>query len=536
MINKVVNFLIGVFLINFSWQVVAQNNQKDLIRKVAGTYVYSINQKDNCKFILRVDKSGDFTLQIHRKDKVEVSHEDKAHLYVLEDKNKIHLITENLTAFYADNAFTLLDFENIAWMKGNFAICTMGDNDKRNKLPKLLKIIQKENLALIDGIDVDKNIFKYSNLPNIKDLLGRFYYENDTLAEDLLISDLLNPDYQAYYLFGSDDFEVFYDGIEDYTGDISKKLFLNMLLTVRLEQLKDSDAFYLLTKYAREELRLEAKGELRPKFLQYSLFLLFLQDPLFFVQQANKYQDASLIKYLKSELDKYLVKELFFSLYKAQASLKPGNLYLLPMRKILRYENRDPKLRGMVEASVFIKDTIDMHPKFPGWWERELALVAMYAHLQREALDKLTEDEKNFYDKNIRPLFNDYVMRNYHVKSDYGFVNLSSKPSVDSEIITKIDVGEYVCFIEEAGDWVRVYYPKINAEFNLLDKGYVHNPKVDDLDVITGYIHKSQLEKKIGQSKKPVPISPENIRRENIMRENIKYENEINSTNADLKQ
>jgi len=111
---------------------------------------------------------------------------------------------------------------------------------------------------------------------------------------------------------------------------------------------------------------------------------------------------------------------------------------------------------------------------------------------QTEVLNKLSKKEKSFYDEHIYPIFSKYIIHNYYVKTENGFANLHQEPNANAKILTTIPTGTYVCFVEEAGNWVKIYYPQIIDNPKVVGDYYVET----GVEAGIGYIHKSQLEQR----------------------------------------
>lgn len=89
-----------------------------------------------------------------------------------------------------------------------------------------------ENKKLIDGINLENSIFEK------KDIDIKKYKYNGVYLEDIYINDLLNKTYQA-------DFFKYLKNREN-EDDFKITLFVKLLM-MRIQQLNDTNAFYLLS-------------------------------------------------------------------------------------------------------------------------------------------------------------------------------------------------------------------------------------------------------------------------------------------------
>jgi len=349
---------------------------------------------------------------------------------------------------------------------------------------------QLQAQRLIDGIDLKNNVYSSGYyLPKISKSLEKYIYSckekcnfNQIYFEDLKIRDLLDAKYRQ-------DLFKFIAAFEQKNDNYEMRYFLKMLLVVRIEQLKDSDAFYVLTQEFKNDLALHQKmydeiaedgQNVYYKMSAYRIWLnggiieIFADDPLFFMQQSYKYQDASLL----AALDEYYPFITEFSLEKSDktAKLKKNQMYVSAIPS-----DNYKKIR---EQQLFIKSFPDLKiEKIQfDYLSYSNNIYEISDFWQKEVINKLSKEEKSFYDKNIYPIFSKYIIHNYYVSSNDGFANLRQQPNANSKILTTIPTGTYVYFVEEAGNWVKVYYPPI----------IVH----PDPETAMGYIYKTELEQR----------------------------------------
>jgi len=193
------------------------------------------------------------------------------------------------------------------------------------------------NYRLIDGISI-----KDSNAVNAswrKNSLGEYYYQ-DVLVEHLMMQDLLDDTYRKNFI----DFAV---SDEENSIDFS---FLGTILLIRIEQLQDSNAFYLLSEFFKNDHFIMYVTE----DLDYDLPWLFLVNRTFFIQQTIKYQDATLLDFAISSTKDSLITEYFLIENKAKVILKKGQLIAyLNIFYAFTNGNIEEKLTDLLVTSVY---------------------------------------------------------------------------------------------------------------------------------------------------------------------------------------
>jgi uncharacterized protein YgiM (DUF1202 family) len=78
-----------------------------------------------------------------------------------------------------------------------------------------------------------------------------------------------------------------------------------------------------------------------------------------------------------------------------------------------------------------------------------------------------------FYSERIYPLFDDFEIRNYHVRDKDGSVNIRKEPTTSSEIVGAAQNGDYVCYVppyKPEPNWVHIEYKGIS--------GYIHSSRL----------------------------------------------------------
>jgi len=342
---------------------------------------------------------------------------------------------------------------------------------------------QKQNLnqekeRLIDGIELgNKNIFNYSG-----EGLNEYHYKG-LLIEHLKMQDLLQPEYR----------ESFFRFLEELNGEEARFIpelftaFLILKLEQDLKYNRDSNAFYLLSEVYRRRSIASRVMDMLEQFVME----LFLLDQKFFISQSTKYQNTHLIDYAMYSLYRRLVKESYFTINNARVNLKKGQLFIYdhPNSSFLNDENLQARINQQPKEAVFFTPTMrdaarqkqNCQDQNENCQELEKN-VRYFPNIQNlwnnnKLISSLTKDEKDIYDKHIYPVLKSAIIRNYHVNAPDGYVNFREKPNAKSKILTIIPNGEYVCFLGDADNWVKVYYTQKDKR-------------------IEGYIYKSQLEER----------------------------------------
>jgi len=70
-----------------------------------------------------------------------------------------------------------------------------------------------------------------------------------------------------------------------------------------------------------------------------------------------------------------------------------------------------------------------------------------------DLLAQLNWEERKTHKKYIADHLKEYVVRNYHVRTQEGFAYLRVLPNNEAAVLMAINNGEYVCFLENDGVW-----------------------------------------------------------------------------------
>ncbi|XZF14369.1 SH3 domain-containing protein [Chitinophagaceae bacterium MMS25-I14] len=308
------------------------------------------------------------------------------------------------------------------------------------------------NAKLIDGISVDKCLFKK------EDVKLNTYKFDGIFIENLEVKKILSDS-----TYRNNFFEFLKNGKNE--DDFKAALFAQLLM-IRIEQLKDPNAYYLLSKVTGDE-SLSYKGV---ELLSDNLVELFLEDPYFFVQQTGKYHDTVLLSFLMTLLDDFIVKENFFLDKLCTVSLSKNLVLLNPK---MQHEFNCNKLTDELKRMPRIEAIFSLG-SYTGWESKTEYFTDIHRMFDTELPNRLTSVENKYYKDIVVQTLGKYRIRNYHVSDPDGYVNLREKADKTSAVILRINDGEYVCFIGEEKDWVLV-------ETSGGKQGYIHKTRLKEL-------------------------------------------------------
>jgi len=325
---------------------------------------------------------------------------------------------------------------------------------------------------LIDGIELTNSTIFKKTTPKIHTYLNEFKYQN-LLIEHININELLNDEYR-------DRFFVFLNDLQSESEyDISHPRWLVILLMLRIEQLQDSKAFYILTESIKNELI---------SFNGIDMFILefvrlFLSNRIFFIKQAVKYKDTKLLDLAMTNIRILLIEEYFFIKHEAKIILKKGQLFSYPtiLDDLKKSNTSDQEQSDLLLVSVyFLSDKYSQEDILNEWMQGmvEIPIPNLSNYWKEDLIKQLSAEEKVIYDKHIYPVIKNYIIRNYHINSEIGYTNLNIEPNNDSRILTIIPNNEYVCFLnddERDENWVKVYYQKTDMQ------GYIHKSYLSEI-------------------------------------------------------
>ncbi|MFP3590567.1 SH3 domain-containing protein [Chryseobacterium sp. SIMBA_038] len=314
-----------------------------------------------------------------------------------------------------------------------------------------------ENKSLIDDINVENNFMFDNNEIEFK----TFKYDGHYI-EDLKIKDLLDKNYRNNFIKNLESLKN--------ENDNSKSTLICQLLLMRIVQLSDSNSFYILSEISKNEIVSYNGIELYEK----TLIEIFLEDPLFFIQQSTKYSDSSLIDYVIKMLQQYFINQDFLDMN--LGFIKNGDnrdelLLLEPKSQLeLKYAPLVKKLQTMPKVEV------QLGPSFyTDFKTQESFLVNIFPILGNDLSNKLNSSEKDFYEKKIYSIISKYIIKS-NIKKAFiqdpdGYTNLRKEKNAFSEILQQVKSGEKIEILDNSSDWFLV--KTIEGK-----KGYVHKSRV----------------------------------------------------------
>jgi len=309
---------------------------------------------------------------------------------------------------------------------------------------------------LIDDITVDNTIFQKNDID-----LKKYQYNNQYF-EDIKIKDLLDENYRT-------DFIKFLRETKTEDDTFGSTL-VSQLLIIRIIQLSDVNAFYILSELSKHNFfaynGIELYGEKLTKF--------FIENPLFFIQQGAKYHDTTLLDSIFPQLEEFLVKESFFKDNLCEIDLKNGQLFLFPDKEKEFSESFKRKIsRFSTEECIFSPSL------YTAWQNKTINFVDISPLFGEELSNKLNVFEENYFNKNIRSVLKDYIIDSEKTTSQFsaiindldGYTNLRRDQNASSEILQKVKSGEPIEVLDNTSDWFLVK-TKEGKE------GYIHKSRV----------------------------------------------------------
>lgn len=201
----------------------------------------------------------------------------------------------------------------------------------------------------------------------------------------------------------------------------------------------------------------------------------FIENPYFFVQQGTKYNDTTIIKYVMTLLDEYLVKEIFFEENLGSINLNGGELFLNP--------DKEKSFR-----SISFKNTLSKFEKiecifspslYTEWKNKTIYFIDISPIFEYNLIDKFNSFENNYYKQNILPTLKKYIIAS-NEKSDQlkgvindpdGYTNLRKEKNTQSEVLQKIKSGERIEVLDNSGNWFLIKTKEGK-------QGYVHKSRI----------------------------------------------------------
>lgn len=277
----------------------------------------------------------------------------------------------------------------------NKAKVTENKIDKNN----IMDVHIDGNKTLLSGLNLDNSLFNKNDIE-----LKKYKYKN-VFIEDLKIKDLLNKEYR-------DEFQNYLENNEDnrdenHIEDPKPTLFTQLLL-IRIQQLEDKNAYFLL----KESSKLPGISYGGIELYNQSLWELLSNNPIFFINESSKYNDVELLDYiLKSFAEQYIVEsnsaENEIS-YCNSEGLESG--MLLINKKHIETRAIFKKFKEVLEKEPLIE--IECAPSLDSDWKSSTKqFYNIKPLIDKEIESKLGLKEKIFYKVRMIPILKEYITK-----------------------------------------------------------------------------------------------------------------------------
>ena len=259
--------------------------------------------------------------------------------------------------------------------------CAMGkgDNTPKNSI---------SNSTLIEGVNTSASFIK-----NIE--LKQYKYKG-TYIEDLKLDDFQKKDFRL-------EFFTFLKEQEFEKKEYAQVFFIKLLL-VRIQQ-KDEAILYDILNHIFKDHSL---GYYLEDYNVY-LYQLFLYKPHFFIKNAYKYGDSSIINYINHSLPNALLTDEKTIKNDMGDILKENDNQLLISEQqvdLFSLAALRDKIKKQSVIEVFYAPSLKT-----GWKEKTAAYYNIYNYINEEISTSLTVEERKFFEENFYPMFQDYIKR-----------------------------------------------------------------------------------------------------------------------------
>lgn len=322
------------------------------------------------------------------------------------------------------------------------------NSQSKGEKMEIKSTIKKNKNRLIDGINLDGSVFKNSSIN-----LNKYKY-NGALIENLTIDNLLDKKYR-------DDF-IKYLLIINKEDDNFKSTLITQLLIIRIIQLSDSDAFYILSQISKNE-NISYNGI---ELYQQILLKFFIEKPIFFIKQGSKYDDTTIIKSISNSLNEFFADEDFFKDNMVSINLERHQLLLYPEKEQEFNDSFKKILKSLPKIEAIFSPS-----SYTAWKNKTLYFTNIYSLFEKKVTDNLTIAENVYYKFNILPIFEKYTSQDYIIQDLDGYTNLRKGKNTSSEILQKIKTGEEINVLDKSNDWWYIQTKSGN-------KGYVYKTKI----------------------------------------------------------
>ncbi|MDN3692760.1 hypothetical protein QWZ06_10950 [Chryseobacterium tructae] len=264
-------------------------------------------------------------------------------------------------------------------------IITGCQNNKQNNDLMTQKTIELDQESkLIDNIHLENNYLFDKNTI----LLKKFKYKEDYI-ENIKIKDLLDKNFRSQLIEDLNNTKTEEDDL--------KSSFICQLLLLRIAELSDSSAFYILSELSNNETVSYNGIELYENLL----IQMFFNNPYFFIQQSVKYNDSLLLDYILKMSQGYFVDEDFLDMNLGYVKSGDKDLLLLKpeAEKEIVYLPLIKKMEGMPKVKV------QLGPSFyTGFETINKDFVNINAVFGKDLIHKMNMQEMNYFKQHVLPV------------------------------------------------------------------------------------------------------------------------------------
>ncbi|MCS4300626.1 hypothetical protein [Chryseobacterium sp. BIGb0232] len=258
------------------------------------------------------------------------------------------------------------------------------NNKQNNELMTQKTIELEQESKLIDNLHLENNyLFDKNNI-----LLKKIKYKEDYI-ENIKIKDLLDKKFRSSFIEYLTDIKTEEDEL--------KSSFICQLLLLRIAELSDSNAFYILSEISKNETVSYNGIELYENLL----IQMFLNDSYFFIQQSVKYNDSSLLNYILKMSQGYFIDEDFLDMNLGYIKSGEKDLLLLKSeaQKEIVYFPLMKKMDGMPKVKV------QLGPSFYTNFETiNKDFVNINSFFGKELMQKMNVPEMNYFKQHVFPM------------------------------------------------------------------------------------------------------------------------------------
>lgn len=268
------------------------------------------------------------------------------------------------------------------------------NNLEKIKIEKTENMTNNENnLTLLSGLKVGNVSFSNEKLE-----LKTYKYQ-DIFIEDIKISDLLETQYRKSF------FDFLANTLPD-SKDEFKCTFFTKLIFTRITQLRDTNAFFLLSELSKNE-SLSYNGI---ALIDDYVFEDLLNFYVFYIEQSSKYNDITILEYILLNIAPQYIKtdsEIRDSARMCYCDDLKSGLILLERNKLETVKLKKFKERFKNEQII----EIDCSPTFATRENTTEEYYDIKSLIDKEMENKLGIKEKIFYKVRITPILKDYITK-----------------------------------------------------------------------------------------------------------------------------